>query len=127
MLRLSFRSSTGDAPTHTVAQFFRFCADGTLRGPENYLVARREDGLWRMSGRMHRELECEGPVRVRINRGADRGAELLGPFSQLRTVAGVLYGDNTCLHVALPGSEAHTADEYRDFTLLPGAPRNGKA
>jgi len=40
MLRLNFRSIKGDAPTLTVATFFRFLADGTLRGPENYLVAR---------------------------------------------------------------------------------------
>jgi hypothetical protein len=127
MLRLSFRSTTGDAPTLTVAQFFRFCADGTLRGPENYLVARREDGLWRLSGRMHREIECEGPVRVRLSRGADRGPELLGPFSQLRTVAGILYGDNICLHVTLPGFESRAEDENRELTLLPGAPSNGQA
>jgi hypothetical protein len=36
MLRLNFRSIKGDAPTLTVATFFRFLADGTLRGPENY-------------------------------------------------------------------------------------------
>jgi hypothetical protein len=126
VLRLNFRSVCGDAPTLTVAQYFRFCADGTLRGPENYLVARREDGLWRLSGRMHRELECEGPVHVRLNRAADRDSRLLGPFAQLRTVSGVLYGDNACLHVALPGCEPRGEDECRELTLLPGAPRDAK-
>ena len=58
MLRLNFRSIKGDAPTLTVATFFRFHADGTLRGPENYLVARCVDGCWQLSGRMHRELDC---------------------------------------------------------------------
>jgi hypothetical protein len=126
MLRLNFRSMTGDPPTLTVGLFFRFCADGSLRGPENYLVARREDGFWRLSGRMHRELECEGPVKVRLNRGAG-GSSLLGPFAQLRTVAGVLYGDDACLHVALPGFESHGEDECHELTLLPGGPRDGQA
>jgi hypothetical protein len=127
MLRLNFRSVTGDAPTLTVAAYFRFCADGTLRGPENYLVARREEGLWRLSGRMHREIECEGPVRVRLNRGSGGDARLLGPFSQLRTVAGVLYGDDACLHVALPGGDPRACDEVRELTLLPGGTRDGQA
>jgi hypothetical protein len=126
VLRLNFRSMTCDAPTLTVAPFFRFCADGTLRGPENYLVARCEEGFWRLSGRMHREIECEGPVHVRLNGAEHRSRKVLGPFAQLRSVAGVLYGDDTCLHIAIPGSGG--ADERcQEFTLLSGGARDGQA
>ena len=127
MLRLNFRSMTGDAPTSTVALFFRFCADGTLRGPENYLVARCEEGFWRLSGRMHRELDCEGPVKVRLSRGANQAAQLLGPFGHLRTVSGVLYGDDACLHILVPGREAGGARNCHELTLLPGGSSDGKA
>ena len=81
MLRLNFRSIKGDAPTLTVATFFRFHADGTLRGPENYLVARCVDGCWHLSGRMHRELDCEGPVKLRFSMGANDVPVMLGPFA----------------------------------------------
>ena len=87
MLRLNFRSIKGDAPTLTVATFFRFHADGTLRGPENYLVARCVDGCWRLSGRMHRELDCEGPVKLRFSMGANDVPVMLGPFGHVRTAA----------------------------------------
>jgi hypothetical protein len=121
MLRLNFRSATGDAPTLTVALYFRFCSDGTLRGPENYLVARCEEGFWRLSGRMHREIECEGPVKVRLSRGANRAAQLLGPFSHLHTVAGVLYGDHACLNIPVPGGKPGGPDDCHELTLLSGA------
>src|SRR6187455_733866 len=93
MLRLNFRSTRGDAPTRTVAAFFRFCADGTLRGPENFLVARCVGGTWSLSGRTHRELDCEGPVRLRLSMGAHEAPVELGPFAHVRTAAGMLYGD----------------------------------
>ena len=81
MLRLNFRSTKGDAPTCTVAAFFRFCADGTLRGPENFLVARCVEGTWSLSGRTHRELDCEGPVTLRLSMGAHEAPVMLGPFA----------------------------------------------
>src|SRR5436853_467717 len=99
MLRLNFRSLQGDAPTLAVGTFFRFCADGTLRGPENYLVARCVDGSWKLSGRMHRELDCEGPVRLRYSRGSKDAPMTLGPFAHVRSAAGMLYGDDSCLNI----------------------------
>jgi hypothetical protein len=119
MLRLNFRSMKGDAPTLTVAAFFRFYADGTLRGPENYLVARCVDGCWQLSGRMHRELDCEGPVKVRLSMGANQPPVLLGPFTHLRTAAGMLYGDDACLNVFVPGRNSGGAASCHELTLLP--------
>ena len=47
MLRLNFRTGKGESPKLILTSFVRFCADGTLRGPENYVVARcAETGWW---------------------------------------------------------------------------------
>ncbi len=119
MLRLSFRSPIGEAPTRTAAAFFRFCADGTLRGPENYVVARCVGGTWTMGGRSHRELDCEGPVKLRVLMGALDAPLLLGPFTQVRSAAGMLYGDERCLNVYLPGRNPATQAGCHELTMLP--------
>ena len=121
MLRLNFRSIKGDAPTLTVATFFRFHADGTLRGPENYLVARCVDGCWQLSGRMHRELDCEGPVKLRFSMGANDAPVMLGPFGHVRTAAGMLYGDDACLNIFVPGRNPGTSAACHELTLLSAA------
>jgi len=110
-----------------VARYFRFCADGTLRGPENYLVARCEEGFWRLSGRMHREIECEGSVQLRLSRGANRATQLLGPFTQLHTVAGVFYAGSDCLNIPLPGGKSDVPGDYQELTLLSGGQPDGQA
>jgi hypothetical protein len=121
MLRLNFRSMQGDAPTLTVGAFFRFHADGTLRGPENYLVAVCVDGCWKLSGRMHRELDCEGPVKLRYSMGAKDVPTTLGPFATLRTAAGMLYGDDACLNIIVPGRSPGASGACHELTLLSAA------
>ena len=88
MLRLTFHAGKGDTPTLMLASFVRFCADGNLRGPENYVVARCVEGMWHVGGRSHRELDCEGPVRVRITTRPSETPVYQGPFQHLRTVDG---------------------------------------
>jgi hypothetical protein len=118
MLRLNFRSINGDAPKLAVAAFFRFHADGTLRGPENYLVARCVDGCWQQSGSSHRELDCEGPVKLRLALGAHEAPVILGPFAHVRTAAGMLYGDDSCLNLFVPGRNPGSAASCHELTLL---------
>jgi hypothetical protein len=128
MLRLNFRSIDGEPPKLTVAAFFRFQADGTLRGPENYLVARCVDGSWRLGSSKHRELDCEGPVKLRLAMGANEAPLMLGPFAHVRTAAGVLYGDNSCLNIMVPGRSPGAAASCHELTLLSanGEPPGGK-
>jgi hypothetical protein len=124
MLRLNFRSLTGDSPTVMLASCLRFCADGTLRGSDNCVVARCLEGCWQVGGRMHRELECEGPVRVRLNLGVHMRPLQLGPFANLRTSGGLLYGDGVCLDVTLPGRARAGNGSGHELTLLSdGGPR----
>jgi hypothetical protein len=127
VLRLNFRSVRGDSPTLMLANCVRFCADGTLRGPDNYVIARCLDGGWQVGGRMHRELECEGPVRVRLTMGANDKPRLLGPFRTLRTAAGMLYGDDACLHVLMPGHRTQGEGLCFQLTMLFEGESNAKA
>jgi hypothetical protein len=118
MLRVNFHVGKGDTPTLMLASCLRFCADGTLRGPDNYVVARCVDGLWQVGGRMHRELDCEGPVRVRITPHASDSPVHRGPFRRVHTVNGVLHGDDVSLHVTMPGRVGDNASPCNDLTLL---------
>src|SRR5690606_27853049 len=118
VLRLNFRSTMGDAPTRTAAAFFRFCADGTLRGPENYVVARSVGGTWTLSGRAHRAIECEGPLKLRLSAGASEPPVVLGPFTHVRSAAGMLYGDERCLNIYLPGRSPAAGPACHELTIL---------
>jgi hypothetical protein len=105
LLRVNFLVGKGDTPTLMLASFVRFCADGTLRAADNYVVARCVEGLWHVSGRSHRELECEGPVRVRITSRPGETPVQHGPFRHLRTLDGVLHADDYSLNVRMPGRD----------------------
>jgi hypothetical protein len=119
LLRLSFHAGKGDTPTLMLASFVRFCADGSLRGPDNYVVARCVEGLWQVGGRAHRELDCEGPVRVRITPASGDAPVHHGPFRQLRTIDGVLHADDACLNVRMPGRAAAAAATCHEIAFLP--------
>lgn len=118
LLRLNFHGGQGDPPTLMLAMFVRFCADGTLRGPDNYVVARCAEGLWQVGGRPHRELDCDGPVRVRIVANAGESPTQHGPFRQVRTVGGVLHADDCCLNVCMPGRASEFAARCHEMTFL---------
>lgn len=119
MLRLSFLGSIGESNTLMLAVLVRFCADGTLRGPDNCVVARCVDGLWRVGGRMHRDVDCEGPVRVRVTRRSSESPEHHGPFNHLRTINGVLHADNASMHFVMPGRTAAGATTCHELAFLP--------
>ena len=102
-----------------VTSFVRFCADGLLRGPDNYVVARCVAGLWEVSGRVHREFDCEGPVRVRIVTQPGQAPIQHGPFRQLRTINGVLHADAVSLHVRMPGRCDGGEAGCHEITFLP--------
>lgn len=118
MLRVIFNAGPDSPRTVLAATFLRFCADGSVRGPDNCVVARCVDGLWRIREREHRELGCEGAAIVRITLRPGEPPTLHGPFQQLRTVAGVLHDAGTCLGVCLPGRTNVLAVGCHEITLL---------
>jgi hypothetical protein len=118
VLRLTFQAWKGDAPTLVLAPFVRFCPDGTLRGPDNFLVAKCVDGLWHLGGRAHRDLDCEGPVRVRITAREREAPVHHGPFQHVRTVNGVLHGDDASMNVRVPGRIDDGAASCHELAFL---------
>lgn len=119
LLRLNFHAGQGDPPTLMLARFVRFCADGSLRGPDNYVIAHCSEGCWQVGGRSHRELDCEGPVRVRIISSPGEPAIHHGPFRQLRTIGGVLHGDDCSLQVCMPGRVSQFAAQCHEISFIP--------
>ena len=126
MLRLNFRTTLGDSPTLVLAACVRFGADGSLRGPDNYLIARRLEGGWQVGGRLHRELECEGPVRLRLTMEESATPRMLGPFRQVHTTGGILYGDDSCLHIPVSGN-GQGQRPCHQLTMLFGEETNAQA
>lgn len=118
MLRLNFHQARGDSPTLMLAGCVRFCADGTLRGPDNYIIARCTDGSWQVAGRLHREIDCEGPVSLRLTMQEREPPRMLGPFQRVRTAGGMLYGDDSCLDVVLPGRVLQGHSRCHQLTLF---------
>jgi hypothetical protein len=74
-----------------------------------------------LCGRMHRELDCEGPVKLRYSMGANDVPMTLGPFATLRTAAGMLYGDDSCLNIFVPGRNPGASTACHELTLLSAA------
>jgi hypothetical protein len=127
MLRISFRQLSGESPTLMLASCLRFCPDGTLRGADNCVVARNVEGCWQVGGKLHRELECDGPVRVRVGM-AEHGQPMhFGPFTHLHTTSGVLYGDDKCLNIVVPGRHPRREGDCAQLTLIWEGANHGQA
>jgi hypothetical protein len=118
MLRVNFRTLSGDTPTLMLASCLRFCDDGALRGADNCIVARSSEGCWQVGGKLHREFECDGPVRVRLMMPGQKSPIELGPFSRVHTMAGVLYAEHNCLNILMPGRHPRRASDCIQLTLV---------
>lgn len=106
-----------------LAAFVRFCADGNLRGPDNYVIAHCAEGLWHVGGRTHRELDCEGPMRVRITRRPGDAPVYHGPFQHVRTVSGVLHAGDYSMNVSMPGRAQNGLGSCHEIAFLPASAR----
>lgn len=127
MLRVCFRSLIGHPPTVVLASCLKFCQDGTLRGADHCIVAHSSDGFWKVGGKLHRELECDGPVRIRVVFPGSDTPLGYGPFRQLRTNAGVLYADDVCLNILMPGRQPRRYNDCLQLTLLWDEARHDQA
>ena len=126
MLRISFRSLSGDVPTLMLASCLRIYSDGTLRGADNCVVAHSVEGCWKVGGKLHRELDCEGPVRLRLLMPGMDAPVHQGPYARLRTVTGVLYAGDTCLNILVPGRNPRRAGDCIQLTLIWEGTLDGK-
>jgi hypothetical protein len=101
--------------------YFRICADGTLRGPDNAITALYVDGAWELAHRQHRAFDCGGPVYLRVT-GADGRRQLSGPYDSVRAMDGAIFVQDRCLgaHAAGPKPVAPTV-LLHEVAFLPDA------
>src|ERR1700749_1108461 len=79
LITLMFVPKRADATVLVRGAYFRICADGTLRGPDNAISATYADGLWELGHRRYTAFECKGPVHLRVT-DANTRRENLGPY-----------------------------------------------
>lgn len=116
MISLSF--TLNGVPVFARGAFFRICADGTLRGPEDSVVATYSPLGWRLGGRDYRDLEALGPLFLRACR-ADGRAEVLGPYDFVRAGDGALFGQGRCLGTFCTNRALSPGiPEWSEITLL---------
>lgn len=119
MLRVTFHAALGEASLQARAIYFRFCADATLRGPDNALAATRVDDCWLIGQRRFRQLDCAGPVYVRVRTTASATPICMGPYKLVTAAAGLMYADEVPLALHMPGWNGGR-DACHEVSLLSG-------
>ncbi len=119
MITLTFRPLQNGLAVLVRGAHFRICADGTLRGPDNTIAARYQDGYWHLGRGRHRSFECAGPVYLRITNSRGQ-RECIGPFPSVTTADGSIYSPESCLgaHAARAQSATELPDLWREVALL---------
>jgi hypothetical protein len=101
--------------------YFRICADGTLRGPDNAVTANYSGGLWQIARSQHRVLECCTTVYLRVTT-SDGRRERIGPYECVRVVGGEIFANDTYLGAhTREGSRLPEMDIWREIALVSDA------
>ncbi len=118
MITLTFRPALSESPVLVRGAYFRICADGTLRGPDNAVAASYADGLWQLGPRRHVAFECAGPIYLRVT-SSDGRREQIGPYDFIRAAEGAIFSNEACLGIYAPrGEMASSRELWREITLL---------
>jgi hypothetical protein len=102
LITLTFRPVCGELAVLIRGAYFRICADGTLRAPDNTITANYADGIWSLGQRQHRTLECREAVYLRVTHGSG-SRESIGPYESLTVSGGAIF----CAHNYLGAHAAH--------------------
>jgi hypothetical protein len=118
VITLTFRAANGESVMLVRGVYFRICADGTLRGPDNAIAASYTNGLWQLGRTRHRTLECREAVYLRITTSEGQ-RECMGPYEYLKVAGGDVFCDNTYLGAHSRGeSYLSQAVIWREIALL---------
>lgn len=118
MITLTFRALNGDSVLLVRGAYFRICADGTLRGPDNAVAASYTEGLWQLGRRRHRMLECREAVYLRVTT-SDGERECIGPYEYLKVTGGEIFSNDAYLGTHSRGeSYLPKTDIWREIALL---------
>lgn len=111
MITLTFRAVSGDAVSLVRGAYFRICADGTLRGPDNAITASYTNGIWKFGHRRHRMLECREALYLRVT-SSDGRRECIGPYESLKVTGGAIFSNDTYL-----GAHAQDEPQFREAAI----------
>jgi len=118
VITLAFRALNGESISLVRGTYFRICADGTLRGPDNAVTASYIAGRWRLGRKQHTALECREPVYLRVMT-FDGRRECSGPYEGLRVTGGAIFSKDAYLGAHAPvESHSSPAEVWREITLL---------
>lgn len=118
MITLTFRAVNGESVMLVRGAYFRICADGTLRGPDNAVAASYTNGLWQLGRRWHRTLECREAVFLRVTT-SDGQRECIGPYEYLKVAGGDVFSNDTYLGAHWRGaSYLPDGDIWTEIALL---------
>ncbi len=120
MITLSFRPLSGESVILVRGIYFRICADGTLRGPDNAVTASYTGGYWQLGRKQHSMLECREAVYLRVTTSAGR-RESIGPYECLKVAGGAIFSNGAYLGAHTRGDlHLPPADIWREIALLSG-------
>ena len=98
--------------------YFRICADGTLRGPDNAVTASYTGGIWQVARRQHRVLECRATIYLRVTT-SDGRRKHIGPYESLKVADGELFSNDLYLGAhTRKESRLPETDVWREIALL---------
>lgn len=118
MITLAFRPLSGESVTLVRGAYFRICADGSLRGPDNAVTASYTDGVWQLGRKQHRMLECREAIYLRVT-SSDGARERIGPYECLKVTGGAIFSNDTFLGAHARGeSRLPDANIWREIALL---------
>jgi hypothetical protein len=118
VITLTFRPLSGESVILVRGAYFRICADGTLRGPDNAVTASYTDGLWQLGRRQNRILECREPVYLRVTT-SDGQRDCIGPYECLKVTGGAIFSNDTYLGAHTRGdSYLPQSDIWQEVALL---------
>ena len=118
MITLTFRPLSGESVVLVRGAYFRICADGTLRGPDNAVTASYTDGVWQLGRKQHRMLECREPIYLRVTT-SDGQREWIGPYEGLKVTGGAIFSNDTYIGAHARGEPYLPASAiWREIALL---------
>lgn len=120
MITLAFRPVRSESPVIVRGAYFRVCADGTLRGPDNDVVATYRNGLWQLPHGRHRAFDCSGPVLLRVTNSDGRRTHM-GPYPSVKAAEGAIFLEDRCLAIHDSSKEQGSAvDVWQEIAILSG-------
>jgi hypothetical protein len=118
VITLTFRPLGSESVILVRGAYFRICADGTLRGPDNAVTASCTGEFWQLGRRQQCLLECREAVYLRVTT-SDGQRECIGRYECLKVTGGAIFSNDTYLGAhPCAGAYIPTTGMWTEVALL---------